>query len=286
MKKILVTGKNGQIGWELQRTLSVLGHVVAIDSDEVDFLSPDSLRNIIRLIKPDVIVNAAAYTAVDKAETEKEIAMAVNGVAPGILAEEAKKLGAILIHYSTDYVFNGKSSKPYLENDAPQPLNFYGHTKLVGEQAIQAVGGSYLILRTSWVYGCRGNNFLLTMLRLALTKPQLRVVNDQIGSPTWSRLVAQSTAQIIARSIAMPGNHWGIYNLTSAGQVSWQGFAQAIFKQRNQSVEVVGIPTSEYPTPAKRPAYSVLENHKLQSTFGIVMPTWDAALALCMQDMK
>lgn len=286
MKKILVTGKNGQVGWELQRTLSVLGHVVAIDCDEVDFSSPDSLRTVVRQIKPDLIVNAAAYTAVDKAESEPQISMAVNGIAPGILAEEAKRLGAILVHYSTDYIFDGTSTTPYREDDAPKPLSVYGHTKLAGDRAIQAVGGSYLILRTSWVYGTRGNNFLHTMLKLANTKPQLRVVNDQIGAPTWSRLIALSTAQMLAQSMTTHNAPWGIYNLTSAGHISWHGFAQAIFKQRDLSIEVIGIPTSEYPTPAKRPAFSVLSNQKLQKTFGLTMPSWDAALALCMQDMK
>lgn len=195
--KILLTGSNGQVGWELQRTLATLGEVIALDRHGMDLVSPDSIRRTIREIKPSLIVNAAAYTAVDKAEFEPELAMAINGIVPGILAEEAKRLGDAVIHYSTDYVFDGSKNTPYTEEGAPNPLNVYGKTKLAGEQAIQAVGTPHLIFRTSWVYGARGKNFLLTILRLVRERDEIKVVNDQIGVPTWSRVIAQSTAHIL-----------------------------------------------------------------------------------------
>jgi dTDP-4-dehydrorhamnose reductase len=191
MTRILLTGKNGQVGWELQRTLATLGEVVTLDRQDLDLADPDSIRRVVREHKPNLIVNAAAYTAVDKAEEESDLAMVINGTAPGILAEEAKRLSAAIIHYSTDYVFDGSKNTPYTEEDAPNPLNVYGRTKLAGERAIQAVGAPYLILRTSWVYGMRGKNFLLTILRLARERNEIKVVNDQIGAPTWSRIIAQ-----------------------------------------------------------------------------------------------
>ena len=197
--RILVTGANGQVGWELQRTLQTLGDVVACDRGTLDLSDPDSIRGKVREIRPDVIVNAGAYTAVDRAESEPELAMAVNGVAPGVLAEEAKQLGALLLHYSTDYVFDGTKAEPYLESDAPNPVSVYGSSKLAGEKAVEAVGGAYLIFRTSWVYGGRGKNFLLTMLRLAGEREELRVVDDQFGAPTWCRTIAEATAQVVAK---------------------------------------------------------------------------------------
>lgn len=291
MKKILVLGRIGQVGWELRRTLATLGEVTAIDREELDLTNADAIQRTVREIHPNIIVNAAAYTAVDKAENDLETAMALNGRAPGILAEEAKRLKAILVHYSTDYVYNGMSKNPYVETDSTQPLNAYGKTKLAGDNAIEAIGGSYLILRTSWVYGTRGQNFLLTMLRLAKEREQLKIVADQIGAPTWSRMIAQATAQILAQCVIAPDhNKWGTYHLTSGGQTSWCHFAEAIFREAQRqpafrSPQVIAIPSSEYPLPAKRPQNSVLSNEKVLKTFGVKMPAWDAALALCMGEL-
>lgn len=286
MKKILIIGKMGQVGWELQRTLATQGQVIAIDREQIDLADPSSIVHTIRDIQPNIIVNAAAYTAVDKAEQEKELALAINGIAPGILAEEAKRLGAMLVHYSTDYVYSGKASTPYCETDETAPQNIYGHSKLVGDLAIQAVGGTFLILRTSWVYAARGKNFLLTMLKLAKEREQLKIVSDQIGAPTWARLIAQATAQMLTDPQSKDKS--GVYHLTAAGETSWHAFAQAIFlhsKQQGHKVpEVLPIPASEYPTPAKRPQCSVLSNGKLLQTFGIQMPRWDVGLDLCMQE--
>lgn len=287
MNKILVTGKNGQVGWELQRTLSTLGTVIAVDRQEMDLAHPESLTGLIRRLRPNIIVNTAAYTAVDKAESESELAMAINGIAPGILAEEAKRLDALLVHYSTDYIFNGCSKTPYGEQDIPDPLNIYGRTKLAGDEAIQSIGGKYLILRTSWVYGTRGKNFLLTMLKLASERNLLKIVNDQIGAPTWSNMIALATAQILLQD----HEKWGIYNLTSDGETSWCDFAKEIFRTYSsinpafKVPEVLGIPSIEYPTPAKRPNYSKLSNDKIYKTFNLKMPLWNEALQLCLRDI-
>ncbi|MGP8269798.1 MAG: dTDP-4-dehydrorhamnose reductase, partial [Terracidiphilus sp.] len=216
--KILVLGRGGQVGWELRHRLACVGEVIGVDFPEVDFCSADSIRETVRAVAPSVMVNAAAYTAVDKAESETDLAMAINGTAPGVLAEEAKRLGCVLVHYSTDYVFDGTKQGSYVERDAPHPLNVYGSSKLAGDGAIQAVGGDFVILRTSWVYGARGNNFLLTMLRLAREKAELQIVDDQIGSPTTSECIAQATADILAQVLAPAGGglegRSGIYNLT------------------------------------------------------------------------
>ena len=301
MSRILVTGKNGQVGFELQRRLAGLGQVIAVGRDEMDLSDPDAIRRAVREAKPDLIVNAAAYTAVDQAESEPELALAINGVAPGILAEEAKRLGAALIHYSTDYVFDGSKAAPYTEEDEPRPINVYGRTKLAGERAIQAVDVPHLILRTSWIYGARGNNFLLTILRLAKERAELSIVDDQIGAPTWSRTLAAATGTILeylrygqpAFRDACAGKR-GVYNLTAAGQTSWHGFAAAILANAasarpGQSAFALDrvpvlkpIPTEQYPTPARRPRNSVLSNAKLQRAFGLVMPDWKASLADCM----
>ncbi len=287
--KILLTGKNGQVGWELQRTLAPLGEVVAVDRQALDLANPDSIRSVIREVKPDLIVNPAAYTAVDKAESEPELAMAVNGIAPGIMAEEANKLGAAMIHYSTDYVFDGSKTSPYTEEDTPNPLNVYGKTKLAGEQAIQAVGVPHLILRTSWVYGMRGRNFLLTILRLAKERDELKIVDDQIGAPTWSRMIAEATAQILAQSVSPLPRYplpiaevSGVYNLTAAGSTSWRGFTQAIVENAHAGTRVTPIPTADYPLPAPRPLFSILSNDKLSRTFGMKLPPWEESLELCM----
>jgi len=295
--KILLTGKNGQVGWELQRTLAPLGEVVAVDRQALDLTRPDAIRALIREVKPDLIVNPAAYTAVDKAESEPEIAMAVNGIAPGIMAEEAKKLGAAMIHYSTDYVFDGSKASPYTEEDTPCPINVYGRTKLAGEQAIQAADIPHLILRTSWVYGARGKNFLLTILRLAGERDELKIVDDQIGAPTSSRMIAETTGQILAQCFSpiphsplLITQYSGLYHLTATGQTSWHGFTAAILENRARltgaaSPRLSPIPTSAYPLPASRPQYSVMSNGKLQRAFGVAIPDWHNGLDLCMEEI-
>lgn len=297
MRKILLTGKNGQVGWELQRTLASLGDIVAVGHQEMDLTDPDSIRRVIGHVRPNLIVNAAAYTAVDKAESEPDLAMAVNGIAPGIMAEEAKRLNAAVVHYSTDYVFDGTEKRPYVENDAPNPLNIYGKTKLAGERAIQAAGVPHLILRTSWVYGARGRNFLLTILRLALERDELKIVDDQVGAPTWSRLLAEQTSQIVAqffsplcRPAVSLADISGIYHATPAGSTSWHGFAEKILEGASRqaiqaSPKLTPIPTSEYPLPATRPRNSCLSNEKMARTFGLAVPAWEESLALCLQEI-
>jgi len=298
--KILVIGKNGQIGWELQRTLAPLGNVIALDRADLDLTDQDAIRSRVREIQPELIVNAAAYTAVDQAESEPEVAYSINATAPGVLAEEARALSAWLLHYSTDYVFDGAKSGPYEENDCVNPLSVYGASKLAGEQAIAATGGRYLILRTSWVYGARGKNFLLTIMRLAREREELRVVADQVGSPTWSRMVAEATAQIAIQLLSAPRRsrqEAGIYHLTCAGETSWYDFAREIVKWMTSSSvtawsarcpdgpRLVPIPTSEYPRPARRPANSCLACAKLHTDFRITLPPWSVALSLCFDDL-
>ncbi len=286
MRKILLTGKNGQVGWELQRTLATLGEVVAVDRQGMDLANPDSIRHCIREVKPDLIVNAAAYTAVDKAESEVGLAMAINGIAPGIMAEAAKKLGTLLVHYSTDYVFDGAKSGPYTEDDQPNPLNAYGSSKLAGERAIAASGARYLIFRTSWVYGARGKNFLRTILRLAQERDELRIVDDQVGAPTWCRAIAEATAQVLACTQARAASDASATcHLSAAGSASWCGFAKAILEGSGRSCKVVPIPSSEYPLPARRPANSVLSNARLNARFGITLPDWHEGLRECLSAM-
>jgi len=283
--KILLTARNGQVGWELQRTLAPLGEVVALDRTALDLAAPDAIRTVIREVKPQLIVNAAAYTAVDRAETEPDLAHAVNATAPGIMAEEAKRLGAALIHYSTDYVFDGAKDGAYVEEYPTNPLNVYGKTKLAGEQAIRASGAAHLILRTSWVYGARGKNFLLTMLRLAKEREELKIVADQIGAPTWSRHIAETTAQILAQRIGQWPELDGLYHFTAGGATSWHGFASAIVELSGiaPSPRLIPIPTTEYPLPATRPKNSLLANTSLAATFGLTMPDWSLSLRLCME---
>jgi len=290
--KVLVLGCTGQVGWELRHRLACLGAVTGVDYPEVDFSKPDSIRETVRAAAPAVIVNAAAYTAVDKAESEPELAMAINGIAPGVLAEEARRMGSILVHYSTDYVFDGSKQGPYVETDAPNPLNVYGRTKLAGDEAILAVGGEALILRTSWVYGARGSNFLLTMLRLAREKAELRIVDDQIGSPTSSECIAQATADILAQ-VTRPGGgglegRSGIYNLTCAGATTWFGFAKEFLRERAGSAtpKLIPITTSEFPRPAKRPANSRLSCRRVEEIFGVRMPDWKDALSLVLEALN
>jgi dTDP-4-dehydrorhamnose reductase len=282
--KILLIGKNGQVGWELRRTLAPLAEVVAVDYPEINFTDAPALRQFVAATRPAVVVNAAAYTAVDKAETEIELCRQVNAVAPGVLAEEAKKLGALMVHFSTDYIFDGTKTSSYVENDAPNPLGAYGRTKLEGDQAVKASGADHLIFRLCWVYGARGQNFMLTMQRLAREREKLRVVGDQFGCPTWSRMIAETTAlalkQVLAGADRSAFN--GEFHLAAGGQANWHEFASRIIglmpEAERKCREVEKITTAEYPTPARRPAYSVLDCGKLQKTFGLRLPNWETSL--------
>jgi len=291
--RILLTGRNGQVGHELERSLQGLGEVIALERQQMDLADLDQVRATIRAIRPTLIVNPAAYTAVDQAESEAELAQRINGEAPGVMAEEARKLGAAMIHYSTDYVFDGSKDTPYTEDDAPCPVNVYGASKLAGERAVQAVGIPHLILRTSWVYGLRGKNFLLTVLRLARERDQLRIVSDQHGAPTWCRTIADVTAHIVAqgRAASDAADWWqersGIYHLCAGGRTSWHGFTAAILEdaglERRPALQA--IPSQQYPLPARRPANSVLGTERLQARFCGV-PDWRAALKLCLADRQ
>lgn len=291
MKRILLTGKDGQVGWELQRALANLGQLYAFDSEGLNLADPYMVRSVVQSVHPHVIVNAGAYTAVDKAEAEPDIAMSINAKGPAVLAEEAKRCGSILVHYSTDYVFDGQSTVPYSETAIPNPLSAYGRSKLEGEKAIVESRCKHLVFRTSWVYGNRGKNFLLTMLNLARTKPALSIVDDQIGAPTWSRSIAEATAQALIQTIWSKNELvWGIYHMTCAESTSWFGFAKEIFQSAHAMnpdfniPELTPIPTSGYPAPAKRPLYSVMDNHKIQNNLHISLPSWKKALELCLQD--
>ncbi|AQQ36947.1 dTDP-4-dehydrorhamnose reductase [Burkholderia cenocepacia] len=288
---ILVTGVNGQVGFELLRSLQGLGRVVACDRSMLDLSDLDRVRSVVRELKPSIIVNPAAYTAVDKAETDVDAARRLNAEVPRAFAEEAARLGAALVHYSTDYVFDGTKEGAYVETDATNPQNVYGLTKLEGEQAIAATGCAHLILRTSWVYGRRGKNFLLTMLKLGSERPELRVVSDQVGAPTWSKTIATATAHIVAQALAADDADWwaqrsGVYHFTSAGATSWHGFAEAIFAQAmgERAPRVLPIPASDYPVPAKRPSNSRLSHDKLTEAFGLRLPDWADALTLCLSE--
>lgn len=293
--KILLTGATGQVGWELARTLLPVGEVIEVNRAQADLADLKALRAIIQQHKPNIIINPAAYTAVDKAETEKEQAFLINAEAPGVIAEEAKKIGALLVHYSTDYVFDGSKSAPYTEGDTTNPINVYGRSKLAGEQAIQSVADDYLILRTSWVYASRGNNFLKAILRLAAEREELKIVADQIGSPTWARLIAETTAHVVRQAMLERQSnsfHSDVYHLTSSGETSWQGFAQKIVdivreqgKVALKNKAILPIPTTDYPLPAKRPANSRLSSDRLEQQFGLTLPSWDNALKLCMQEL-
>lgn len=293
---ILVLGNQGQVGWELARSLLPLGKVMALGRQGADLANPDALRQAVRASEPDLIVNAAAYTAVDKAETDEAAAMAINAIAPGILAEEARHGKALLIHYSTDYVFDGQSNQAYVETDPTNPQSAYGRSKLAGEKAVAGAGCDHLILRTSWVYGARGHNFMHTVLRLAQEREHLRIVADQTGAPTWSRWIADATAHVARQAMdkrAVQAFQSGTYHLACAGATSWHGFASAIIEQHRllypavelavQAIEP--IPAAEYPLPAKRPANSRLDCHKLAADYGIAAPDWQQALRLCMMDM-
>jgi len=282
--RILLLGNRGQVGWELQRTLAPLGEVHGLDYPEIDLANAEVLEDLVQGCQPQLIVNAAAYTAVDKAESEPERARRINAEAPARLAELARKLGAWLVHYSTDYVYDGNKQTPYVEEDPPAPLNVYGQTKLEGDQSIQASGCAHLIFRLCWVYGTRGQNFLRTILRLAREQETLRVVSDQIGSPTWSRWIAEATALVVQQVLAQPDptRFSGLYHLRAAGHTSWHGFASRIVEwmpaAERKCREVVAIRTEEYPTPARRPRWSVMSCEKLWRTFRVALPDWETGL--------
>ena len=296
--KILLAGNAGQLGWELQRLLPPLGDIFAFDRAEIDLADAEQTRAVVRDFRPDVIVNAAAYTAVDGAEKEPEAAFAINARAPGVLAEEAAKLGALMVHYSTDYVFDGSKPEPYTEDDAPNPLGVYGASKLEGEQAVAGSGARHWIFRTSWVYGPRGKNFMLTMLRLAREGKPLRVVADQVGAPTTALMLARATVEALStqvqalstqaqapstqrQDLGAPSQKQppsGVYHMTAGGQTSWHGFTCAILREFGFDNPVTPIATADYPTPARRPANSVLDNGKLAKHFGIRLPDWEAGL--------
>jgi dTDP-4-dehydrorhamnose reductase len=293
--RILLTGKNGQVGSELARLLPA-DSLTAVGRSELDLAKPGDLRAMIARVRPDLIINAAAYTAVDQAENEEPLARVINAEAPGIIAEEARKIGAFLVHYSTDYVFDGTKRTPYVEEDRAHPLGVYGRTKLAGEEAIRAAGVPHLILRTAWVYATSGRNFLLTVLRLASTRDELRIVNDQFGAPTWARAIADATARLVSRGTPFLDGHSGTYHLTAAGETTWYEFAVAILAgTRDQFHDtawfgaatarrtiVVPITTQEYPTSARRPAYSVLSNARFAGTFGFALPDWRFQLSAAL----
>lgn len=271
--RILLTGPTGQVGGALLDTLPSLGEVVPLDRAELDLARPEAIRAAVRRVEPQIIVNAGAYTAVDEAEREEALAYRINADGPAVLAQEAAHLGALLVHFSTDYVFDGEKAEPYLETDPAKPLNAYGRSKLAGERAIQSSGCRHLILRTSWVYAATGKNFMRTVLRLADEGRPLRVVDDQHGAPTSSRMIARATAQ----AVAALGERGGLYHMSASGRTSWYGFACAIFRAAGVHAEVTAIPSSDYSTPARRPRNSLLDNGRLAAQ-GIRLPSWEAGL--------
>ena len=294
-QRILISGCDGQVGWELQRALPRLGEVIAVNRTQMDLVTPNAIRACVRANRPTLIVNAAAYTAVDRAESEPEAAQAVNATAVAVLAEEARQIGAAMIHYSTDYVFDGSQPAPYVESDATHPLSVYGKTKLAGEEALAGAGIPYLTLRTSWVYGARGRNFLLTILKLAAERPELRIVADQTGAPTAACEIASATATIAERWLAGdPAQRSGLYHLTASGKTTWHGFAEEALQLRaalrpqesSRLARLTPISTSEYPTPAARPKNSQLNCEKLAQIFSVRMKDWKIALASVLQEME
>ncbi|SFQ11204.1 dTDP-4-dehydrorhamnose reductase [Geopseudomonas sagittaria] len=293
--KILLLGKNGQVGWELQRALAPLGEMIALDRQNAaglcgDLSNLDALRQTLRSLRPNIVVNAAAYTAVDKAESEPELAQLINAKAPALLAEEMHQLGGWLVHYSTDYVFDGSGNTPWQETDAVAPLNRYGHSKLLGEQAIQASGCQHLIFRTSWVYGAHGNNFAKTMLRLARERTELKVIDDQFGAPTGAELLADVTAHALRSAIALP-QLAGLYQLTAGGETTWFDYARFVIEQARTlgetlaAQEIAPIPTSAYPTPAQRPHNSRLDTRKLRQSFGLHLPNWQDGVSRMLKEV-
>ena len=294
--KILLFGKGGQVGWELQRSLAPLGDLVALDADSQilcgDFTNPEGLAQTVRAVAPDIIVNAAAHTAVDQAESEPELARTINALAPGVLAQEAKRSGAWLIHYATDYVFDGSGDKPWLETDPTGPLSVYGKTKLEGEEAIRATGCQHLIFRTSWVYAARGGNFAKTMLRMAQERDFLSVINDQIGAPTGADLLADISAHAIRTALRNP-DVGGLYHLVAGGETSWHGYASFVIDfARQAGIEmkvtpeaIQPVPTSVFPLPAPRPKNSRLDTQKLKNTFGLNLPHWQSGVARMLTEI-
>jgi dTDP-4-dehydrorhamnose reductase len=291
--RILLTGGSGQLGKDLLPLLREHGEVVSASRAECDLSSVDAIRKLVAEVRPSVIVNPAAYTAVNEAEAHSDLAFAINHTAAGTLAEEAKKAGAMFVHYSTDYVFDGRKPGAYTESDEPRPLNVYGASKLAGERAVGAAGGRFLVLRTSWVYGANGNNFLLTIRRLAREREELKIVDDQVGGPTSSMQLARATAKLVRQYAAVAEDAFpsGVYHMTAGGSVSWCEFARAIvaafgegetFKLRR----ILGIPSSEYPTPARRPINSVLCNGKFERTFGFRLGNWQAGLAEVIHEIR
>lgn len=290
--KILLLGRMGQLGWELQRTLATLGDVIALDYPEVDYSHPERLPRLITDITPNLIVNAIAYTAVDKAEEEPDLAMVINATAPGVLAEAAQKMNAVLVHFSTDYVFNGKKNSPYTENDIPDPISTYGESKLLGEQAMTQVGGAYLILRTSWLYSLRRVNFVLKVLEWARTQPVIKIVTDQVGSPTSARMLAEITAQAIAsggeNTIDWLAQHTGIYHVAGWGAASRYEWAQEILRldphpEEHVTQMIKSAKTSDFTFQAARPLYAALDCERFAHIFGLRLPIWQHALKLCME---
>jgi len=286
--KILISGQHGQVSRALQQRLADLGELIVLGRDQLDLAHPEQIRRQVQAQRPDLIINAAAYTAVDQAESEAQLAFAINATAPGIFAQEAASLGIPLIHYSTDYVFDGSKDQPYTEDDLPHPLNVYGDSKLSGERAIAAANDQHLILRTSWVYSNHGRNFLLTMQRLLQEKPELRIVADQIGAPTWAGTIATSTRALIERWQAGQAGAWGTYHLTARGETSWFGFAQAIgeqlLAQDKPCALLEAIPSSAYPTPATRPLNSRLDCSRLLREWQVAQPDWRSALHECLAE--
>ncbi len=294
--RIMLTGVNGQVGWELARSLMPLGEVVALNRTQCDLSRPETIPRIVQEIRPDVIVNAAAYTAVDKAEEEEELATTINGTSVGVIAEEALKLNALLIHYSTDYVFDGTKLEPYTEEDIPNPINAYGRSKLAGEKAVIQSKCDHLILRTTWVYAARGNNFLKTILRLAQERKELRIVADQYGAPTWARNIADATAHIllaVQKERQTDVGVSGTYHLCASGKTTWHGFSRAIIARASQfdiagrikTRSVLPIATEDYPLPAPRPKNSQMDSSSLATRFGVTMPEWHHAMALCTEEV-
>ncbi len=292
--KILLTGKNGQVGFELQRALAPLAQIIAVDHGQCDLANGDALRQLIRDLRPGIIVNPAAYTAVDKAEADRETAFAVNAVAPGILGEEAAKLGALVVHYSTDYVFDGNKDSAYTETDTPNPQSVYGLSKWQGEQALTASGARHLIFRTSWVVGAHGSNFARTMLRLAMERDSLGVVADQFGAPTSAALLADVTALLLRQAMREPGAFPdGLYHLTAGGETSWHAYACHVIETaraagkpvRVAPMAIKPIATTDYPTSAKRPANSRLDTRKLRDTFSLTLPDWKAGVDHILQQI-
>lgn len=311
--RILLFGKNGRLGWELNRTLAPLGQVIALSYPQVDLLKPESVATLLQETRPDVIINAAAYTAVDRAESEPQLAMAINGLAPGVIAEIALSQGAALIHYSTDYVFDGDKGAPYIETDIPNPLGAYGNSKLAGERAIEQVGGAYIILRSGWMYSLRCDSFVTKVLSWARQNPQVCIVSDQVGNPTWARMLAEMTAQLLAipksqsavlnaavRYTQHPNppypeqiTEWfkeyhGLYHLAGSGIASRLEWAKAILRydpypQEQIAREILPILTAEFPTPARRPLFSALDCRRFSDTFGLTLPGWESALQLAME---